>query len=86
MATVLEIAGWMGAAALLGAYGLVSTGRFESGGRSYQLFNLLGSAGLTVNAVYHQAWPLVALNTTWLLIATFALRRGRLGEGRQHRG
>jgi hypothetical protein len=77
-------AGWAGAAALLLAYALVSTGRL--GGRSigFQVLNLVGSVGLLINGTWHGAWPSAALNAVWLVIGVTALiriaRAGRRSE------
>jgi hypothetical protein len=69
-----DVVGWLGAASLLAAYALLSTGRIGPGW-TYQLLNLAGSIGLAVNAVTHGAWPSAALNVIWLVIAVVALRR-----------
>ena len=72
-----DVVGWLGAAALLAAYGLVSAGRVEGKSRRFQLLNLLGSAGLAANSGFHGAWPSVALNLVWMIIGVAALTRGR---------
>jgi hypothetical protein len=79
MSLVYDIAGWIGALALLGAYALVSRGRVTGDGPAFQALNLLGAIGLLINGVHHQAWPSAALNAVWLLIGAAAfgeLRRG----------
>jgi hypothetical protein len=76
---VLEIAGWVGTAALVCAYVAVSFGRIKVGLR-YQLLNGVGAIGLIINGAFHGAWPSVALNVVWLAAATVAivqLRRRR---------
>jgi hypothetical protein len=70
---VSDVAGWLGAVALLAGYGLLSAGRIRAGW-AYQLLNLAGSVGLGVNAVAHRAWPSAAVNTVWLVIALVAVR------------
>jgi hypothetical protein len=70
-----DVVGWLGAAALLAAYGLVSSGRVEGKGRRFQLLNLLGSAGLAANSGFHHAWPSVGLNLVWMIIGVAALTR-----------
>ena len=67
-----ETVGWAGGAAILLAYFLNSMGRITTG-RLYQMLNLLGAAGVVWNSVYHLAWPSVALNGAWSLIALAAL-------------
>lgn len=67
-----EAVGWAGGAAILLAYFLNSMGRITTG-RLYQMLNLLGAAGVVWNSVYHVAWPSVALNGAWAIIALAAL-------------
>jgi len=89
MSLVYDIAGWIGALALLGAYALVSRGRVAGDGPAFQALNLVGAIGLLVNGVHHQAWPSAVLNAVWLLIgaAAFgALRRGPRASTRTTRG
>ena len=78
MSTLLiDTAGWLGAAALLLGYGLVSAGRLAGGSTGFQLLNLGGAAGLLANGVHHGAWPSAALNGVWLAIGVLALVRLR---------
>ena len=72
---LVDLGGWVGAGALLLAYGLVSTGRLDGRSVGFQLLNLLGAAGLLANGVWHGAWPSAALNAVWLVIGAHALVR-----------
>jgi len=73
MVTILfEVLGWSGAAALLGAYALLSAGRL-SVGRTFHVINIAGSVGLGANALAHGAFPGVLVNTVWLLIGLVTL-------------
>ena len=74
---LIDIAGWAGAAALLLAYAVVSTGRLSGRSVGFQALNLLGAVGLLVNGVWHGAWPSAALNAVWLVIGITALARLR---------
>jgi hypothetical protein len=74
---LVDLGGWAGAAALLLAYGLVSTGRLSGRSVGFQLLNLFGAVGLLVNGVWHGAWPSAALNAVWLVIGFSALIRLR---------
>ena len=77
---LIDLAGWGGAACLLSAYGLVSTGRLSGRSFGFQLLNLFGAVGLLANGVWHGAWPSAALNAIWLVIGVQALTRlGRPG-------
>lgn len=81
---VLDVLGWIGVAALLLAYGLVSVRKLEGDSALFQLLNLAGSALLMANSFYYGAYPSVAVNVAWVGIGVFALgriaRRRRLGE------
>ena len=71
----VEIVGWVGAALILGAYLLISTGKVSGQSPLYQWMNVVGAAGFATNAWWHGALPVVALNVVWLLIGGFALWR-----------
>jgi hypothetical protein len=71
-----EATGWGAAVLLLVGYLLLSTRRIGVG-RGYQTINIVGSAGLALNAVVHSAWPSAMLNLAWLAIALIGLRPKR---------
>jgi hypothetical protein len=70
---LIEIAGWAGAALILGSYILVSTGRLEGRSRAYQWMNVAGSAGFVANSGWHGAIPSTALNIVWLAVGLATL-------------
>lgn len=77
------MAGWIGAAATLGAYLLVSQGRVGPDSMKFQGMNMLGAALLGISATVSGAWPSAAANYVWILIgvqtvisARHAVRRG----------
>jgi hypothetical protein len=72
---LIDTVGWAGAAALLLAYGLVSSGRLNGRSIRFQLLNLCGAVGLLANGIYHDAWPSAALNAVWFVIGVTALMR-----------
>jgi len=78
-----DVVGWIGAGCLLAAYALVSARRIGAG-LTFQILNLVGSVGLAVNGMAHEAWPSTALNVVWLGVALVALRglAGRRDRGR----
>jgi len=83
---LIELAGWLGTAALLLAYGLVSTRRLAGDSVPYQALNLVGGALVLINSFHHGAMPSVAVNVFWIAIGVFALSRaflGRSSTGRQ---
>ena len=77
---LIDTAGWVGAAALLLAYALVSSGRLNGRSIRFQLLNLTGAAGLLANGIWHGAWPSAALNAIWLVIGIAAVIRLRSGS------
>lgn len=72
---LVDVVGWVGAAALLGAYALVSSGRLDGQGVGFQVLNLVGAVGLLVNGAHHGAWPSVGLNSVWFVVGLLALLR-----------
>lgn len=72
---IIDILGWVGAVALLSAYGLVSMKKLEGDSIPYQLLNLAGGLFLIVNTVYYGAYPSSGVNLVWSLIAILALSR-----------
>ena len=68
----VEIAGWLGAALILGAYALLSAGKVSGRSLSYQAMNVVGAAGFIINGFWHGALPSAALNVLWLLIGAVA--------------
>ena len=75
--TFIEITGWIGAAFILGAYALISSGKMQSRQPLYQWMNILGAVGLIINSGWNGAWPSVGLNVVWFAISLYALRRNR---------
>lgn len=74
MELLWEIAGWTGAALILGAYWAVSMGWLNAG-RRFQAANLVGACAFILNGTFHEAWPSVATNIAWFLISAVALLR-----------
>lgn len=75
MTLLIDILGWLGAAALLVAYALVSKGRFTGASVPYQALNVVGSIGLIINTVYYGAYPSTFVNVVWIVIAAYTLLR-----------
>ena len=69
-----DVVGWIGTACLIFGYGFVSA-RNRPPGMLYQILNLVGAAGLLMNALFHGAWPVVALNAMWFAIGVVAIVR-----------
>lgn len=72
---LIEVAGWIGASLILGAYILLSAGKMQGNSPAYQWMNVIGAAGFILNSGYHGAIPSVAINVLWIAIGGFALWR-----------
>lgn len=70
---VINLAGWIGVAALLSAYALVSSKRLAGDSAAYQLLNAAGSVLLLINAWHYGALPSVAVNVAWIAVALYTL-------------
>ena len=75
--TLIDFLGWLGAAALLVAYGMVSSKRLAGDSATYQMLNAAGSGLLIVNSFYYGAFPSVGVNAIWVGIGIFTLARMR---------
>jgi hypothetical protein len=75
---VVDVAGWIGMALLIGAYALVTAGRLAGPSLTFQVMNLVGGGLLMVNSGWYGAWPSAALNLVWVVIGTVGLVRAGL--------
>jgi hypothetical protein len=75
MKTTIEVIGWIGAALILGAYLLLSTGRLRAESLTYHLMNIFGAAGFVINSGWNGAFPSAVMNVVWIGIGVYALRR-----------
>ena len=66
---LIDVIGWLGAAALLAAYGLVSAKRLDGDAMTFQLLNLIGAIFLIINTAYYGAYPSAFVNIVWVGIA-----------------
>jgi len=65
--------GWVGAAALLIAYALVSFKRLEGDAAAFQLLNISGSILLAANTIFYRSYPSTFVNLIWAGIAVFSI-------------
>jgi hypothetical protein len=65
--------GWMGAAALLVAYAMVSSKKWEGHSSAFQLLNVGGSLLLAANTIFYGAYPSMFVNVVWAAIAIFTI-------------
>lgn len=85
MSVLVEIAGWLGAILVLGAYILVSVGRLSGRSALFQWMNALGAAFFVLNTWWHGAIPSMVLNIVWSVIgfaALWRIRRTKAADGR----
>ncbi len=75
MNILIEILGWMAMALIVGAYGLLSSGRLAAESKIYQYMNIAGAAGFIVNSGAKGAYPSAVLNVIWIGISFYALAR-----------
>lgn len=68
-----DIAGWIGAFLVIAAYFLVSTKKLPPQSRTYQLMNLFGAIGVGINVLTQKAYPSVAIQVVWAMIAIYGL-------------
>jgi hypothetical protein len=74
--------GWLGAAALLIAYAMVSHKKLEGDSATYQLLNISGSLLLAANTIFYGSYPSTFVNLIWAGIAVFAIAaRRRVSSG-----
>lgn len=66
---IATIVGWIGMFLIMLAYLLLSTEKLISYSWPYHLMNFFGGTGLMMNTLVNRAWPTMALNIVWALIA-----------------
>lgn len=71
----INLIGWIGSAAVILAYILVSLNRLRGDSVAYQLLNLVGGIFLIANTIFWGAYPSTFVNFVWVCIALFALAR-----------
>ncbi|OSZ68326.1 hypothetical protein CAP40_06960 [Sphingomonas sp. IBVSS2] len=70
---LIEIVGWAGAALILAAYLLLSSGRLTGRSRAYQWMNVVGAGCFVINSGWNGAIPSATLNIVWMLIGAVTL-------------
>lgn len=73
--TWVEVVGWLGVVAILGAYTLNIFSVLTADSLLYQSLNALGAIGIIVDARSKRDYQPVVLNIVWLIIALIALVR-----------
>jgi hypothetical protein len=75
LALIIDIAGWLGAGLILGAYALLTAGKVGPRSVAYQGMNVIGALGFIANGWWHGAMPSAVLNVIWAAIGVVALIR-----------
>ena len=70
---LFDALGWLGAFLLLLAYAMVSFKKLAADSMAYQGLNVVASILLSVNTIYHGAFPSSFVNIVWTFIAIFAI-------------
>ena len=86
MKIAIEVVGWVGAALILAAYGLLSAGKLDGKSVAYHVMNVVGASGFVLNSGYNGAIPSAVLNVIWVGIGAYALLRIRTGKGNVRSG
>lgn len=73
MDILIQAVGWVGTGFIVVAYLLVSTKKVSGDSKLYQTLNLFGAIGVGANVFHQQAWPALALQVVWAIIAIVAL-------------
>ncbi len=72
-AIILDGLGWIGAAFILAAYGMVSFKKLRPDSFAYQGLNIAASILLLINTMYYGAYPSSFVNAVWAVIALVAV-------------
>lgn len=70
---LIEIAGWYGAIAIIGAYALASFNIISSQSLLFQILNITGALGLTMVSWKKKVYQSVVLNIIWTFIGLVAV-------------
>ncbi len=75
MNMLAEILGWYGAAAMLGAYALLSFKVITADRLIFQFLNLTGSIGIIIVSISHDNYSVAIIDVVWALVAMTAIVR-----------
>jgi hypothetical protein len=75
MYDAIQLIGWVGAASLLLAYGLLTSGKLAATGFTYLAVNFGASIALGLSTAAAHAWPSTTTNALWLVIGLIPLTR-----------
>lgn len=70
---IAAVVGWVGTIGTMGAYVMLSRGRWHSASLRYSAFNVVGGVLCGAAAAAYGAWPSVASNVVWSGVALHTL-------------
>ncbi len=71
----IDILGWVGSACVVYAFTMNIYGKLTTTSPVYFALNIAGSILLIINTYYHDAFPSMAINIIWVLVAFGALMK-----------
>lgn len=72
---IIEVYGWYGVLAVVGAYTLNSLGILGRHDLWYVGLNITGGLGLLIDNLSHKAWQSSVANIVWIIVGTYSLTR-----------
>jgi hypothetical protein len=75
MYDTIQLIGWVGAASLLVAYALLTSGKLTATGSTYLAVNFFAAIALGLSTAAAHAWPSATVNALWLVIGLVPLYR-----------
>jgi len=75
MSIILQTVGWLGAAAILSAFALVSFSVLEGDSLAFHILNGAGAIGVVAVSLWKKAYPPAVLNGCWTVISLIAIVR-----------
>lgn len=75
LVNVITAFGWVGAAAGLTAYMMVSRGKWIAASLAFQLTNVIAAGLMSAVAVVNGVWPSAAANMAWIGIGVITIHK-----------
>jgi len=69
----IEVFGWYGVVAILGAYALLSFNIITANRMSFQILNFTGAIGIIIVSIAHRNYQPAVIDIVWAMIALIAL-------------
>lgn len=76
------IIGLLGAAMVVGGYGLLATGRLKSDDMRYPLLNLVGTVFILVSLYFQPNVPAIVTQLVWIVVSLLGMLRIHRGAKR----